>query len=248
MPSQSRWSKFVRGAGVVGAVLLPVAALESRIGLWPFLVGFLLLAVGFLLAVLALLVGVARLALSARRGDSAEYPALGVGMVLGLLVVGVLGTIIGGALGAPGIHNISTDLDDPPVLRAVLDQRQGVNPHIYDADQSVGDSTLGEVQRAAFPDLTTLWSTVGVAEAVDRSVAVLEDMGLKIVQIDRDSSVVEATDTTFWFGFKDDVVVRLRTGGDATLVDVHSVSRVGQGDLGANAQRVRTFLEQFASR
>ena len=159
-----------------------------------------------------------------------------------------MGTLIGGALGAPGIHNISTDLDDPPVFRAVLGQREGANPHGYDAGQPVGDSTLGEVQSAAFPDLTTLRSTLGLAEAVGRSVAVLEDMGLEIVQMDGDRGVVEATDTTFWFGFKDDVVVRLRPSDDATLVDVHSVSRVGQGDLEANAQRVRTFLEQFASR
>ena len=165
------------------------------------------------------------------------------------MLVGFVGTLLNTALGAPAIHNISTDLDDPPVFCAVLAQRQGANPHAYDASQQIGNAgTLGELQRAAFPDLTTLRSNLGVVEAVDRAVDVLESMGLEIVDIDRNNGVVEATATTFWFGFKDDVVVRLRAGDDATLVDVHSVSRVGGGDLGANAQRIRTFLEQFESR
>ena len=249
MPSQSRWSKFVRGAGIVGAVLLPIGALGSRFGIWPFLVGFLLLGVGVLLAVMALLVGVARFVVSARRGAKSEYPALAIGAVLGLLVVGFVGSLLSSASGAPAIHNISTDLEDPPAFQAVLEFRQGANPHTYDARQQIGNAgTLGELQRAAFPDLTTLRTSVGVAEAVDRSVEVLESMGLEIVQVDRDNGIVEATDTTFWFGFKDDLVVRLRPSDDVTLVDVHSVSRVGGGDLGANAERIRTFLEQFESR
>ena len=249
MPSQSRWSKFVRGAGIVGAVLLPTAALGSRLGIWPFTVGLPMLAVGVLLAIMALLVGVARFAVSARRSAKSEYPALTIGIVLGLLVVGFVGSLLSTAAGAPAIHNISTDLDDPPAFRAVVEHRQGANPHAYDARQQIENAgTLGELQRSAFPDLTTLRSSMGVSEAVDRSVAVLESMGLEIVQVDRENGIVEATDTTFWFGFKDDVVVRLRPSDDATLVDVHSVSRVGGGDLGLNAQRIRTFLEQFESR
>lgn len=239
----------MRGSGIVGAMLLPTAALGSRLGTWPFTVGFLMLAVGVLLAIMALLSGVVRFVVSARCGAKNEYPALTIGIVLGLLVVGFVGSLLSTALGAPGIHNISTDLDDPPAFRAIMEHRQGANPHTYDARQQIGNAgTLGELQRSAFPDLTTLRSGVSASEALDRSVEVLESMGLEIVQVDRDNGVVEATDTTFWFGFKDDVVVRLRASNDATLVDVHSVSRVGGGDLGANAQRIRTFLEQFESR
>jgi uncharacterized protein (DUF1499 family) len=56
---------------------------------------------------------------------------------------------------------------------------------------------------------------------------------------------VEATDTTFWFGFKDDVVVRVRAAenGGGSIVDVRSVSRVGQSDLGLNAKRIGSILD-----
>ena len=53
---------------------------------------------------------------------------------------------------------------------------------------------------------------------------------------------LEATDTTLFFGFKDDVIVRLRVEGGGTRIDVRSKSRVGLGDAGTNAKRVRAFL------
>ncbi|MEX0696897.1 MAG: DUF1499 domain-containing protein, partial [Dongiaceae bacterium] len=56
---------------------------------------------------------------------------------------------------------------------------------------------------------------------------------------------IEATDTTAWFGFKDDVVVRVVARDGGTRVDLRSVSRVGLGDLGTNAGRVRDFLDRL---
>jgi uncharacterized protein (DUF1499 family) len=72
-------------------------------------------------------------------------------------------------------------------------------------------------------------------------------MGLEVVHVDEQAGIVEATATTFWFGFKDDVVVRVRpaASGVGSLVDVRSVSRVGVSDLGANARRIGEFLELF---
>jgi uncharacterized protein (DUF1499 family) len=72
---------------------------------------------------------------------------------------------------------------------------------------------------------------------------VLEDLGLEIVAVDEAAGRVEATATTFWFGFKDDVVVRVRSSGAGSVVDVRSVSRVGVSDLGANARRIGQILD-----
>ena len=55
-------------------------------------------------------------------------------------------------------------------------------------------------------------------------------------------SRLEAVDTTFWFGFKDDVVVRVRPEETGSRVDARSASRVGKGDAGTNARRLRRFL------
>ena len=46
------------------------------------------------------------------------------------------------------------------------------------------------------------------------------------------------------FGFKDDVVVRVRENAEGgSLVDVRSVSRVGRSDLGVNAKRIGAILQ-----
>jgi uncharacterized protein (DUF1499 family) len=72
-------------------------------------------------------------------------------------------------------------------------------------------------------------------------------MGWEVVTVDSEAGRLEAIDTTFWFGFRDDVVVRVRPGADDVRVDVRSVSRVGVGDLGANAARIRHFLDRLAT-
>ena len=71
-------------------------------------------------------------------------------------------------------------------------------------------------------------------------------MGWQIVDANAREGRIEATATTFWFGFKDDVVVRIVPAPGGSRVDVRSVSRVGVSDVGANAKRVRDFLQKLA--
>jgi uncharacterized protein (DUF1499 family) len=59
-------------------------------------------------------------------------------------------------------------------------------------------------------------------------------MGLTDIRTDAASGTVEGVATSFWYGFKDDVVARV---GD-TQIDFRSVSRVGISDLGANTARI----------
>jgi uncharacterized protein (DUF1499 family) len=72
-------------------------------------------------------------------------------------------------------------------------------------------------------------------------------MDWKIVDENREEGRIEATATTRWFGFKDDVVIRIApSDGNGSRVDIRSVSRVGLSDVGTNARRIRTFLKKFA--
>jgi uncharacterized protein (DUF1499 family) len=93
--------------------------------------------------------------------------------------------------------------------------------------------------------VTTLSSDLVFGDAVARSVEVLSAQGLEVVNVDPDKGIVEAVATTFWFGFKDDVVVRITATPQGSRVDMRSVSRVGQSDIGANAARIQKFLEAF---
>ena len=102
---------------------------------------------------------------------------------------------------------------------------------------------LAPQQTKAYPWVKSLTLQASADEVVDRAEAVLRDMGLEIVSVNKNAGLVEATATTFWFGFKDDVAVRVQPAADGgTQVDVRSISRVGQSDLGANAARIGEIL------
>jgi uncharacterized protein (DUF1499 family) len=108
----------------------------------------------------------------------------------------------------------------------------------YDAE------VLAETQQQAYPWVKTMNSATSPAIVLNNAVTVLEDMGLEVVNVSAEEGIVEATDTTFWYGFKDDVVVRVRSAesGSGSIVDVRSVSRVGRSDVGLNAKRIGEIL------
>ena len=97
-------------------------------------------------------------------------------------------------------------------------------------------------QAQAYPDLQTLQTDLAFEELFERAVRVASDMGWEIYLQDANAGVIEAVDTTAIMGFKDDIVVRVRTNETGALIDLRSVSRVGIGDLGANAKRIQTFM------
>ena len=84
-----------------------------------------------------------------------------------------------------------------------------------------------------------------IEDAFDHALAVAAELGWEVYHQDRNAGVIEAVDTTAIMAFKDDIVIRLRTNADGTLVDIRSVSRVGISDLGANAARIRAFQQAF---
>ena len=81
--------------------------------------------------------------------------------------------------------------------------------------------------------------------AFKRALNAARDLGWQIVAATPDQRRIEATDTTLWFGFKDDIVVRITPTDGGSRIDVRSVSRLGQGDLGKNAARIRAYLQRL---
>ena len=101
-------------------------------------------------------------------------------------------------------------------------------------------------QQEAYPDVQTIRTSLDIEAAFDRAVAVAGDLGWDIYHQDRNAGVIEAVDTTRIMAFKDDIVIRVRSNAQGTKVDLRSVSRVGIGDIGANAKRIRAFQQAFA--
>ena len=219
---------------LVAAALLLVGPLGTRVGLWSFVIGFLMLAVSLLLA----LVG-ASLALVGGM-KTGQWLLAGAAIIVGLVVVAVPSAAIVSARGKPAIHDITTDPNNPPAFVSILPLRSGAaNPPDY-----AGGDVTAEQQRA-YPDIQPLVVRANAGETFDRALGAVRDLGWEVVASDRSAGRIEAVDTTFWFGFKDDVVIRVAPAEGGTRVDVRSKSRVGRGDLGTNARRVRELLKRL---
>jgi len=145
------------------------------------------------------------------------------------------------ARGFPSIHDITTDTTDPPGFVALLDERkQAPNGVDY------GGAAIAAQQAKAYPDIKPLHLEQLPRDAMQHAIDAARAMGWEIRASDSGAGRIEATARTRWFGFRDDVVVRIRPEGSGSRVDVRSVSRVGRGDIGANAKRVREFLHRLA--
>lgn len=219
----------------VAAVVLPLAgALGTRWSLWRFVPGFLLLAIGMLAAVAAMVLGIVGGSMSGRWG------AAGAVIVCGVIVLAVPVSVVIGARGAPAIHDISTDTDNPPQFRAVLPLRGAdASPAEYDGP------TAAAQQRRAYPDVQPIVLTAPPQQAMARAIDAARALGWTIIGQDPGRGTLEATDSTFWFNFIDDIIVRVSPASSGSRVDIRSKSRVGVGDLGANARRIRAFTAEM---
>jgi uncharacterized protein (DUF1499 family) len=140
----------------------------------------------------------------------------------------------------PPIHDISTDLDNPPVFVAILPLRgKAPNPAAY------GGPKVAAAQRRGYPDITPLLLSLPPEQAFLHAERVAGTMGWEIVSVDQSNGLIEATDTTRFFGFKDDVVIRVQASPGGSRLDVRSVSRVGGSDVGTNAKRIRAYLARL---
>jgi uncharacterized protein (DUF1499 family) len=212
-------------------------------GLMTLGVGLLLLIVGALLAIAGLLAG------AARRSALPGWQ-VATGIVLALLVIGYLLSWVRAGLGVPPIHEVSTDLVNPPpfvAIRAIREAIPGTNPTDYVAQVPSRGGTIDvpSMQRAAYPDLQPLILDLSPAQAFARAASTAQALGWEIVAAVPQDGRLEATATTRFFGFKDDVVIRLLPEGAGTRLDIRSKSRVGLGDAGTNAARVRKFLARM---
>jgi uncharacterized protein (DUF1499 family) len=174
----------------------------------------------------------------ARPGASRRGFALALaGVALGAAASGVPFAMSQAAKTAPPIHDITTDTGDPPQFVAAVPLRS-------DAPNGVdyGGEAIARQQRAAYPDIQPVIVAEAPDEAFTGALAAARDLGWEIVAAVPNEGRIEATDTTTWFGFKDDIVVRVAPAAGGSRVDVRSVSRLGRSDLGKNAKRVRAYL------
>ena len=257
MSNREKWARRLSWTALAlalgGVVAALVAGLGTGAGWWPYGAGLgalryaLYAAVaGGLLAILAWFV--------ARKTGARMVWVNAVALLSAAAFTAYLGNQIMAARSVPAIHEASTSLDDLPQFAAL--------PLRADHLETIPDQGRPELaamapldrwkalHREAYPDLQSLRLAQPPAEMLAQAEELARSRGWSVARVDGQAGIVEATATTLFFRFKDDVVIRVRPDparAGASVVDMRSISRVGRSDLGVNAARIRDFLRDLGA-
>jgi hypothetical protein len=240
----SRAAGWSRRAAVFSAVLFVIAGLAHRYGLLE-TPGFLwVLVIVAALAVAALLFAALAFRKVWNNGDRG-----GGDLTLGVLVALAVMTpfLISAYHGAvnPELHDISTDLDDPPELSVAARMRgPDMNPLVPATPEQ------RRLQMENFPDVSGRRYELPFDRTFDTVMALMARRGWTPIgpwlQAGGQSEITLQTVVhTMILAFPVDVAIRLINEGDTTYVDMRSSSRYGRHDLGDNAARIVDFLTEL---
>lgn len=241
---------LVAGLGL-GAYAL-FASLGVWFGMWDFRAGFDMLRTVNASAdwvawiCLAVTVGIfiaARRIAPARASRLATFAAIG---TVAAALAYIVPETYRAPEGTPFIHDITTDTDNPPQFVAVAPLRANAPNSVIYGDQANWDAvTMAAAQKAAYPDIVPQVFTESKEEIFNRTLAAVDSLGWELVDQNLAEGRIEATDTTFWFRFKDDVIVLISETPQGTVLQARSKSRVGGSDVGKNAARLRTLFAEI---
>ena len=166
-----------------------------------------------------------------------SWTATGIAVICASVAIIMPLSMMNKAKSVPPIHDITTDLVNPPKFVAILALRADApNPAAYQGED------IASQQREAYPELETQKYPQTTEQVFDAALSVVKSMGLDVVSSDKTLGLIEAYDTTTFFGFVDDVVIRIQSDGQMTMLDARSKSRVGISDIGKNAERLNALI------
>jgi hypothetical protein len=223
---------------VVGLVMVVVSGWGYRHGWWGLRVALRgVFATGGVVALLGCATSLTALGLAIAGKSRGAALAL-VGVVLGAGPAVAFYRQYRLARAVPPINDITTDLVNPPVYvtAAANDFWKGKDLR-YPA--GFADSV-----RRGYPDLRSLTLPLPAGRAFALALATARNQrAWEITATDSAAGRIEAIATTSWFGFKDDIIIRITPQStDGAIVDMRSKSRVGKSDVGANARRIRHYF------
>lgn len=230
----------------IAAVLFVLAPFGTRLGWWHYAFGLyrLMPASGFagasaaVLSALMLGLGWPRL-----RAHGRVMLCLALGVGAAIAYVPWRYQMIRAAL--PSIHDITTDTENPPTFKAVLPARAAENAN----DIAYDDPRVPQMQKQGYPDLAPLTVALPTAKAFDIALEVARVMpGWTIVRADPSRSRIEASQRSRWYGFTDDISIRVACDEAGSRIDMRSTSRQGRSDYGVNAARIRAYMTALRKR
>lgn len=225
---------------IAGAVLAIAGLVLPSFGVSP-MAAMLLITLGCVVFIAAGICGATGLIRSGGTGGGSSSNYAWIGVIAGVAALVTTVMFMGDAGSAP-IHDISTDTDNPPAFIEVAKLRgPNDNPAEYSGPETAA------IQKEAYPDLEAVVLLDPPGFVFDTALSVAADMGWEIVASDAATGRIEATATTPFVGFKDDIVIRITSRGPEAIVDIRSKSRVGRGDMGVNARRIMEFSEKLVA-
>lgn len=245
-------SALVAGGGI--GLLALSAALGVWFGFWDFRQGFSFLGTansyGDLIAWCGLLIALTVFILGRRFAlpGNARLSALA---LVGTLAAGLAYYVPetyrpGEDVNIPPIHDITTDTVNPPQFVDILPLRgPGTNTVIYGTGPGMTPEQQAQLQLEAYPDIQPQYFSAPREIVFERALAAVETLGWELVAQVPAEGRIEATDTTFWFRFKDDIVILISDTAEGSVLNARSVSRVGRSDVGKNAARLRSLFAQL---
>jgi uncharacterized protein (DUF1499 family) len=234
------------GLALLALILLALAPLGWRAGWWHFRFAFAwLMTYSAYVAIAATVICLITLALGWSQLDGRTVTLTIAALVLGGTLVYVPWQYDRTRTIVPRIHDITTDTDNPPAFVAALPARaaEDANTLTYEGPE------LAKLQKAAYPDVIPLVVALAPPDAFKRALDAAKAMsGWTIVDTDPAAGRIEANQTSLWFGFTDDVVIRVTAADSGSRIDMRSVSRQGRSDFGVNARRIRAYMAELKPR
>lgn len=212
-------------------LLMPISALGSRFGIWPAMIGLGLFALS---ALGGLIIEVIVSFWLWRKPQNPIKTHLRRASLLALPPLIITAGLLRGSTGSDLLHDITTDTVNPPHYEQAVKLRgEHSNSLVYSPEKKA-------LQEKLYPEIRTIKNALNAQKNYDVALQTITEMGLTISKKNPPHQI-EAVASTYWFGFKDDVVIRIHNN----LVDIRSISRIGQSDLGANAKRIQQFTRSF---
>lgn len=245
----SMLATLVFGIAVLSGIAALVMIFGAAMGLWEPIEGFRLSRtynnnLGYIVCGLAV---ACLIYLFIKKGVEGKKKAL-ISLIIGLAILApLLSSLVGEKVSYPPIHDITTDTENPPEFIALTDPRPGSRNTLNYFGKGERQEWYPSRQLDAFPDIKPIMTDLSPDEAYARAVTVGESMGWEIIGADPAARRFEGTATTPIFRFVDDTVVVVTPDGTGSRVDIRSVSRIGTGDIGVNAKRIREFISLFNS-
>ena len=225
-------------AGILALLLLLVSGPLYQAEILGLMNAFLAMRIALIVGAVAIILALIQVIFMRK---TISWPVTGVAVLCAAVAIFMPLSMMNKAKSVPPIHDITTDLVNPPKFVAILVLRADApNPAAYQGED------IASQQREAYPELETQKYPQTTEQVFDAALSVVKSMGLDVVSSDKTLGLIEAYDTTTFFGFVDDVVIRIQSDGQMTMLDARSKSRVGISDIGKNAERLNALIAGVA--